>query len=111
MCPEGVYEALGPACGLALGSSVIVDAARSTGPSASLDLGWTWLCTFSNPTWIRILKENWKVLFKVDAHIKFHMIPLSNLDQHPFQEDPRQDLICNEFLAQIYKLYAKRGAT
>ena len=35
---------------------LIVDAARGTGPSASLDFGWTWLCIFSDPTWIRTLK-------------------------------------------------------
>ena len=50
----------------------IVDAARSTGPSASLDFGWTWLCIFSDPTLIRILREIWEVLFKVGPHLKFH---------------------------------------
>ena len=39
----------------------IVDAARGTGPSASLDYGWPWLCIFSDPIWIRTLKEFWRV--------------------------------------------------
>ena len=52
----------------------MVDAARSTGPSASLDYGWTWLCIFSDPTWIRTLAEFWRFLFKVPPQLDFSIL-------------------------------------
>ena len=70
--PKRAHSAQGPIRAWRMIVRNIVDAARSTGPSASLDFGRTWLYISSDPTWIRILKENWKVLFKVGPHLKFH---------------------------------------
>ena len=52
----------------------IVDAARGTGPSASLDFGRTRSCILSDPTWIRTLKEFWWFLLKVPPQIDFPIL-------------------------------------